>query len=89
MPQPRFRSRSKRRIQKKMPGGRTKLVYSAKKPGLPRCSLCGEELKGIPRLSANQAKNAPKSRKRPQRPYGGFLCARCAREKIRIEARSK
>lgn len=89
MPQPRFRSRSKRRVQKKMPGGETKQVYVNRKPSLHKCGCCGAELKGIPRLSAMKAKNIAKSKKKVERPYGGFLCAKCARERIKKEARLK
>lgn len=87
MPRPKYRSRSLRRVQKKMPGGKTKQRYVKRKPGLPKCSGCGVELKGIPRLMPNKAKNAPKSRKTVSRVYGGFLCAKCAKEKLKKEAR--
>jgi large subunit ribosomal protein L34e len=87
MPAPRFRSRSLRRLQVKMPGGKVKRVYLARKPGRPKCAECGSELHGIPRLSRVEAKNMPKSKKSTARPYGGFLCNQCAREKIKKEAR--
>lgn len=87
MPRPRYRSRSLRRVQKKMPGGKTKQVYVKKKPGLHKCAECGAELKGIPRLSATKAKNIAKTKKRPERIYGGFLCNKCARAKLKQEAR--
>ena len=87
MPRPKYRSRSLRRLQKKLPGGKTKQVYIRRKPEIHKCAECGAELKGIPRLSAIKAKNTAKTKKRPERPYGGFLCARCAREKLKKEAR--
>ena len=87
MPRPSERSRSKRRVQKKMPGGRTRQSYAARRPKVHKCSECSLELKGMPRLMPNKAKNSPRSKKTVNRPYGGFLCARCAREKIRKEAR--
>ncbi len=82
MPEPRFRSRSKRRIHKKLPGGETKKVYLARQPGVAKCADCGIELKGIPRMGANEAKNSPKSKKTVERKYGGFLCSKCARKRI-------
>jgi len=87
MPRPRYRSRSLRRIQKKTPGGKTKQIYKKRKPKTHKCAECGAELKGIPRLSSAKAKNSPKTKKRPERPYGGFLCSKCAREKLKKEAR--
>jgi large subunit ribosomal protein L34e len=89
MPEPRFRSRSKRRIQKPLPGGDTEKVYLARKTAVPKCADCGIELKGIPRLSSCEARNTPKSKKTVERRYGGFLCSKCAREKIKQEIRSK
>ena len=83
MPEPRFRSRSKRRVQKKLPGGETKKVYLPRKPCIAKCGDCGIELKGIPRMGANEAKNTPKSKKTIERKYGGFLCSKCARKKIK------
>ena len=87
MPRPKFRSRSLRRIQKKMPGGKTKQIYVKKKPKIHKCAECGAELKGIPRLNPTKAKNIPKTKKRPERPYGSFLCNKCAKEKFKKEAR--
>ncbi|MBW2990455.1 50S ribosomal protein L34e [Candidatus Woesearchaeota archaeon] len=87
MPRPRYRSRKLRRVQKKMPGGRTKQTYVKRKPKLPKCAECRVELKGIPRLRDNKAKNIAKTKKRPSRPYGGFLCNKCARVKLKKEAR--
>ena len=87
MPRLSRRSRSLRRIKKKLPGGSTKLVYAKRKPGAVRCSQCNIELKGIPRLRPFKAMNTPKSKKRPERMYGGFLCANCLREKLKQEAR--
>ena len=89
MPKPKHRSRSLRRVQKKMPGGSTRQRYVSRKPKVHKCAGCGTELKGIPRLTPQKAKNTPKTKKRPERPYGGYLCGRCAREKIKEEARIK
>ena len=89
MPKPGHRSRSKRRVQRKMPGGATKQKYVSRKLGVHKCASCGAKLKGIPRLSATKAKHTSKTNKRPERPFGGFLCASCARKKLKAEARSK
>jgi len=75
-------------VKKKMPGGSTRMSYDKRKPKVSLCSKCGVDLKGIPRLRPFMARNAPKSEKRPERPYGGFLCSSCLRLKLKEEARS-
>jgi large subunit ribosomal protein L34e len=87
MPRPSRRSRSLRRVHKKLPGGSTKLFYDKRKPRVAHCSKCGIELKGIPRLRPFKARNLSKTKKRPERAYGGFLCGTCLREKLKQEAR--
>jgi len=87
MPQPRRRSRTLRRVHKKMPGGSTRMVYEKRKPKVPKCALCGAKLKGIPRLRPFKAMNTPKTMKRTERAYGGFMCGNCLRAKIKQEAR--
>jgi large subunit ribosomal protein L34e len=89
MPRPKFRSGSLRKMQIRTPGGKTKTVYEKRTPGMHKCAECGQELKGIPRLGATEAKHTPKTKKRPSRAYGGFLCAACVRKKLKKEARLK
>ena len=82
MPAPRLRSRSLRRVSKKLPGGRTVIHFSKKKPQQAECSGCGDALKGVPRLLPYKMRNLAKTKKRPQRPFGGVLCSSCMRKKI-------
>ena len=82
MPARRLRSRSYRRLQRKVPGGSTRLHYERKKPKAARCGNCGAVLKGIPRELPIKFKGMSKSQKRPERPYGGVLCSRCMRQTI-------
>ena len=84
---PRFRSRSKRRVYVKMPGGKTKIHYRARKPKVAHCSITGQALHGIPRATPAQLSNMPKSKKRPERPFGGVLSSRAMRRVIIEEAR--
>jgi large subunit ribosomal protein L34e len=76
------KSRSLRRVFKRVISG-TKLSHEKRKPKQTRCAECGAKLKGVPRLTANKAKNTPKSQKRPERPYGGELCSKCTRIRIK------
>ncbi|MCR8472720.1 MAG: 50S ribosomal protein L34e [Candidatus Korarchaeota archaeon] len=73
MPAPRYRSRSLRRRNIRTPGGRLVVHYKKKIKGKAHCAICGKELSGVPR----EAKEHPKSSRRPERPYGGFLCSSC------------
>jgi large subunit ribosomal protein L34e len=84
----RLRSRSLKRSQKKVPGGKTVTHYRRGKPSLAKCANCGKELKGVPRLRPSDMKNLPKTKKRPERPYGGNLCSSCMREIFREKVRS-
>jgi len=77
-----YRSRSFRKIHKKVPGGATKIQYEHRKPKKAHCSICDKPLPGVPRLRAFKARTTAKTMKRPERPYGGVLCSPCTRSKI-------
>ncbi|MBR9691705.1 50S ribosomal protein L34e, partial [Candidatus Woesearchaeota archaeon] len=82
-----FKSRSKKLKYVKTPGGRTVVHYKNKKISKARCAGCGKQLAGTLRASAAKMKNLPKTKKMPERPYGGNLCSSCMRKKIISEAR--
>lgn len=67
----------------KTPSGKVVKKTKADKPSQAKCSECGKVLHGIPRLSANKMHNLAKTKKRPERPYGGNLCSACSRKLIR------
>lgn len=71
-----------RNVYVKLPGNKVKLVRKKSNPAIAKCGICGNYLHGIPRLKIGRFKNLPKSKKRPNRPYGGNLCSRCMREEI-------
>ena len=77
-----YKSRSYRRISTKTPGGRVVVHYKKKKPKIAKCANCNAILKGVPREFPIAMRNLPKTKKRPERPYGGVLCSRCMRKKI-------
>jgi len=82
MPAPRLRSRSLRKIFRKVPGGRTKVHFRKKKPKHAKCGNCGSLLKGVPRELPYKMRTMAKTRKRPERPFGGVLCSMCMRQTI-------
>jgi large subunit ribosomal protein L34e len=88
MPAGKHKSRSLRKVFKKTPGGRNVIHYEARNPKSHKCASCANELHGIPRLSAKKMEKAPKTEKRPERPYGGYLCSACTRKKLISELRS-
>ena len=72
-----------RRVHKALPGGRNTVHYVTRKPKQARCAGCGAALHGIPRELPSKMTNMPKTKKRPERPYGGMLCSKCTRKRIK------
>jgi len=65
-----------------MPGGKTIITFKKKKPGKALCGVCGNTLGGVPNRRAVEMRRLPKTLKRPERPYGGVLCAACLKKEI-------
>ncbi|MEM1873340.1 MAG: 50S ribosomal protein L34e [Acidilobaceae archaeon] len=82
MVRPKLRTRSFRRVKRRTPGGFTVVHYEKRKPGVAVCSRCGKPLGGVPRLRSSGLRSLSKSKKRPNRPYGGVLCSSCLAELI-------
>ena len=87
MPAPSKRSRSFRKVHRRVPGGRTSLHYERKKPGKAKCGRCKAVLKGVPRERPYKMMRMAKTKKRPERPYGGVLCSKCMRELFKEKSR--
>ncbi len=83
MVRPAYRSRALRRVRVRLPGGETTVHYEKRNPGPARCARCGRPLNAVPRLRPNRLGKLSKTSKRPERPYGGVLCARCLAELLR------
>tara|TARA_Y100000310_G_scaffold334770_2_gene415272 strand:- start:4322 stop:4585 length:264 start_codon:yes stop_codon:yes gene_type:complete len=81
MPAPRFRSRTYRRVFTKV-ANRVSLQYRRRKPSQAKCGKCKTQLHGIPRALPYKMSNLPKTKKRPERPFGGNLCTKCTRSLI-------
>lgn len=82
MPEGKKKSRTYRRIPKKLPGGRITTQYKKRKPSRAQCAECGAVLAGVPRERPFIMRSISKTQKRPERPYGGVLCSKCMRRKI-------
>lgn len=87
MPEPRFRSRSLRRVKRKLPGGNTVTHYEKRKPKVAKCAICKIELKGMARERPYKMQKLDRSKKKVERPYGGYLCSNCSRKIIKKEIR--
>ena len=82
MTEGRIKSRTMRRVAVKLPGNRSVIHYRKRKPSRAICGECGAKLNGVPRERPYKMMNMPKSKKRPERPFGGVLCTKCMRKKI-------
>jgi len=87
MPSRKLRSRSKRRVYVRTPGGRTVIHYRSKKPKIAHCGVCRARLQGVIRELPSKMRNTTKSKKRPERPYGGVLCSKCLRNLLKDRIR--
>jgi large subunit ribosomal protein L34e len=63
--------------------------YKKRKPDKAICAECGKVLAGVPRALPSKMRDLPKTKKRPERPYGGVLCAACTRRRIIAKARKQ
>ncbi len=84
---PRLRSRSKKRMQVKTPGGETVIRYKRKKPSKHTCGMCKKTLGGTPNAIPSKIGKMTKSQKVPERMYAGVLCNECTEALVRYRTR--
>ncbi|MFH1174695.1 MAG: 50S ribosomal protein L34e [archaeon] len=82
MVRPALRSRSKRRVYVRTPTG-TKLTFRQRKPSQAKCGACGIQLLAVPRANKTGMRAIARSKRRPERPYGGVLCSVCMRKRMK------
>ncbi len=85
MVKPRLRTLKRKRV--KTPGKKLVTHYKKEKPGIAKCAICKKPLHGVPRLNQSEMMSLPKTKKRPERPFGGNLCSKCMREVFRNSVR--
>ncbi len=88
MPIQPYRTRSLARVKKKTPKGRIVIHYIKRKPAKAKCAICKKPLLGVPNLPPNKLRKLSKTQKRPERPYGGYLCPSCLKKKILQETKN-
>ncbi len=81
------KSRTFRRISKKTPGGKLVTHYERRKPAKAICTMCGNVLKGVIQAIPSKVKAESKTKRRPERPFGGVLCSACTRNVLKQKVR--
>lgn len=76
---PRFRSKSVRKIARRVRAGKAPFRYKRKLGRMACCSICGSK------LSWGRAK----SMRRPSRIFSGALCSRCSFEMLKFAGKIK
>ncbi|MBN1503181.1 50S ribosomal protein L34e [Candidatus Woesearchaeota archaeon] len=87
MPAGREKSRSMRKVQIRLPSSKTVERRIKRKPKQAKCRNCHRPLPGIPRERPYKMRNLAKTKKRPERMFGGVLCSKCLREEIKNRVR--
>ncbi|MCS7097008.1 MAG: 50S ribosomal protein L34e [Candidatus Methanomethylicia archaeon] len=82
-----IKTRSKRMVFRKTPGGRVVIHYEDRRPNLAKCAICKLPLRGVPNLRPIELRKLPKSSRRPTRTYGGMLDHKCLEELIKKAVR--
>jgi len=88
MPAGKHKSRTFRRVHVRTPGSKSVVHYRKRKPKTAKCGECGAVLKGVPRERPYKMNNMPKTKKRPERPYGGNFCSKCMRRAVITKVRT-
>ena len=88
MPRPSERTRSKRRINKALPGGNSKTDFRGKTATVSHCSLCGQKLTGVSNASPLKTRKVNRGRRRIWRLHGGQLCHSCLKMALKQTVRT-
>jgi large subunit ribosomal protein L34e len=83
----RHKSKTMRKVFVRIPSGVSVVRYKLRKPSRATCPMTGEKLQAVPNLRPNDLNQLPKTKKRPQRAFGGVLSSRAARRVIMSKAR--
>ncbi|MEM3553805.1 MAG: 50S ribosomal protein L34e [Candidatus Bathyarchaeia archaeon] len=88
MPRPYQRTRSRKRVFKALPGGRTGLHFKREVPKGTICVKCGKPLAGVPRLLPHEVRKLNKAKRSVSRIYGGHLCHDCLKMALKQAVRT-
>lgn len=87
MPQPHLRTRSRKRLNTKLPGGRGQIHYKKEKTTAPICFVCGQPLAGTPRGGSTEIRKLNRTKRRIWRPFGGQVCHNCLKVALKQAVR--
>jgi len=88
MPRPALRTRSRKRVSKALPGGRTGIHFKREIPAQASCSVCGNPLAGLPRLLPSETRKLNRSKRKVSRIYGGHVCPNCLKTALKQAVRA-
>ena len=80
---PGLRSTSVKKVKVRLPGGVLTTHFDKAKPSHHECAGCGSQLHGLKRLHPIRYSNLSMSAKTVNRKFGGELCSKCSRERIK------
>lgn len=81
--------RKQKKVFRKSPTGKRVTLYRKKKTAKRHCALCGARLHGIPSTTLSGLRRYAKTKKRPERLFGGVLCGKCVSRVVKEKARLK
>ena len=76
-----------RKVYRRTPGGNNSILFKLKRPKKATCAICGAKLAGVPNETPVNMRRMAKTKKRPERKFGGVLCHKCAEKVIKYKAR--
>ncbi|MDD5112303.1 MAG: hypothetical protein PHG85_07145 [Candidatus Altiarchaeota archaeon] len=82
-----LRTRSRKKVSVRTPGGRRTVHIKKEKPGKPECGRCKKTLGGMPNLPPAEIRAVAASERIPSRPYAGILCNQCLDDLVRYVTR--
>lgn len=76
-----------KKLSRRTPSGKTSMLAKNKKPKQASCPLCKGVVGGVPRESRSGIRKLSATQRRPQRVFGGVLCANCTSNVIKTRTR--
>lgn len=82
-----LRTRTRKKVKVRTPGGKTTTHFKRKKPGKATCGRCKKNLGGVPNKIPSENRALKSSQRTPSRPYAGVLCSNCLDNLVRYATR--
>lgn len=88
LPRRNKRTRSRKRVYKRLPGAGQSVHYRLRVGAVQRCRVCKRPLAGVPRASRFAASKLSRGKKSVSRPFGGQICPDCLKRDLRQASRN-